>query len=112
MLRQFCIGLICLIGFAASTQAGSTTATIDKIMIYEAGMLVYVYPTGGVTAPPACHGAWGDYLSFSMNRPLAKEYLVALMNAQARNVQVLLVGSGDCVDQAWSETLDYVQLNN
>ncbi|KKO47524.1 hypothetical protein VT06_16615 [Arsukibacterium sp. MJ3] len=45
--------------FAVGAQA-DTTAKIDKILMYEDGNLVYIYPVGGVQNKPACHGANGD----------------------------------------------------
>lgn len=79
-MKTFLVALIML--FAASVQA-DTTAKIDKILMYEGGNLVYIYPVGGVQNKPACHGSNGDYLSFSMARPMAKEYLSVLMMAFA-----------------------------
>ncbi|MDR6984477.1 hypothetical protein J2X32_003121 [Rheinheimera pacifica] len=68
-MKTFLMALIILI--AAGAQA-DTTAKIDKILMYEGGNLVYIYPVGGVQNKPACHGSNGDYLSFSMARPMAK----------------------------------------
>ena len=93
------------------SYAGVTGSTIDKILVYDGDMLVYVYPVGGVTNPPACHGSNGDYYSFSINRPMAKEYLSVLLAAQARNASVILYGKGACEDQSVSETLFYLQIN-
>jgi hypothetical protein len=95
--------------FASSTPAvaGTTSAQISTILIYEAGDLVYVYPIGGVQGPPPCHGSNGNYYSFSLSRPRAKEYLAALLAAQARGALVHLWGTGACTDQSMSETLHY-----
>lgn len=92
---------------AAPAHAGHTKSTIDKILLYESAMLVYVYPANGVTDPPACHGVNGDYYSFSMSRPMAKEYLAALLAAQARGATVSFTGADACMDQNYSETLRY-----
>lgn len=92
--------------------AGTTTSTIDKILLYEDAMLIYVYPKNGVSNPPACHGSNGDYYSFSATRPMAKEYLSALLSAQARGATVILYGAGACNDQSVSETLRYLSIKN
>lgn len=97
--------LATLLSLAA--HAGQTTATIDRILLYDGGMLVYIYPTGGVVGAPGCHGSNGNYYSYSMSRPMAKEYLAALMAAQVRGVMVTFYGKGACLDQSVSETLDY-----
>lgn len=92
---------------AGTASASSFTATIDSILLYEDGNIVYVYPKGGVVAPPACHGSNGDYTSFSMNRPRAKEYLAALLMAHATGKSVTFRTAGACVDQGASDTLRY-----
>ena len=93
--------------------AGSTFATIDHMLIYEAGGtgLVYVYPTDGVDNPPPCHGANGDYYSFSMSRPFAREYYSILMAAMMAKSSVRFWGTGDCTDQSVSETLNYIMVS-
>ena len=101
----FLSGLLLLSSAAIS---GVTTSSISKILLYDGGLLVYVYPTDGVTNPPACHGANGDYYSFSSTRPMAKEYLTALLAAQARGASVTFAGSATCDDQSYSETLNYI----
>lgn len=85
----------------------NTTAKIDKILMYEGGNLVYIYPAGGVQNPPACHGSNGDYLSFRMDRPMAKEYLSVLMMAFAASKTVSFNTEGACVDQSVSDTIRY-----
>ena len=92
----------------SSTQAGVTTNTIAQILVVDSVNLVYVYPTGGVLNPPACHGSNGNYYSFSMSRALAKEYLAVLLTAQARGATVTMWGTGSCQDQSVSETLSYL----
>lgn len=97
---------------SAPSFAGTTVSTIAKILVYDTGMLIYVYPTGGVANPPACHGSNGDYYSFSATRPMAKEYLSALLSAQARGATVSLWGADECNDQSVSETLRYLRIEN
>lgn len=98
--------LLVLFLISVSSYA-DTTAKIDKILMYEGGNLVYIYPVGGVKNKPACHGSNGDYLSFSMARPMAKEYLSVLMMAFAANKRVQFWTAGSCVDQPMSETILY-----
>lgn len=109
MIKRFLL-TICLLA-SNSSWSGETIAPIHRILIYELNMLVYVYPVGGVVNPPACHGAAGDFYSFSLLRPAAKEYLDALLSAQARKVNVDLVGKGDCIDYSVSETLSYFRID-
>ncbi|MDX1463942.1 MAG: hypothetical protein R3359_12865 [Marinirhabdus sp.] len=92
--------------FALNVQA-DTVAKIEKILMYEGGNLVYIYPVGGVQNKPACHGANGDYLSFSMARPMAKEYLSVLMMAFAMQKTVEFRTYANCVDQSVSDTVMY-----
>ena len=94
------------------TLKADTTAKIDSILMYEGGNLVYVYPEGGVQNPPTCHGSNGDYLSFSMDRPMAKEYLSVLMMAFATQKTVWFRTHQDCVDQTVSDTIMYFKVNN
>lgn len=94
-------------GLAAAGTTGPTT--VKQILVYEAGDLVYVYPTAGVSAPPACAGA-SAYYSFKMNRPRAREYLAGLMAAQVAGLTVSLTGTGACTDQSTSETLAYYSI--
>jgi hypothetical protein len=69
-----------------------------------------VYPKGGVQNPPPCHGSNGDYLSFKMDRPMAKEYLSVLMMAFAANKTVWFRTDGACNDQSVSETIRYFKV--
>ena len=108
-MKTLLVALIML--FAASVQA-DTTAKIDKILMFEGGNLVYIYPVGGVQNKPACHGSNGDYLSFSMARPMAKEYLSVLMMAFAAQKTVAFRTKGACIDQSMSETIDYFTVVN
>jgi hypothetical protein len=109
MLRQLILLALpfSLLAFQTKAFAGATSTQIAGILLVEDGNLVYVYPKGGVASPPACHGSNGNYYSFSMSRPRAKEYLAALLTAQTRGATVLLVGTGTCKDQSVSETLSY-----
>jgi hypothetical protein len=86
------------------------SARIERILIFEGGNLVYVYPVGGVVNPPACHGSNGSYYSFSLNRPRAKEYLAGMLAAQAQGATVSFYGTGTCEDQSVSETLAYFSI--
>lgn len=103
LVAAFLLTLISVSG----AHAGNAYTMIDRILLYDGGMLVYVYPRGGVPNPPSCHGSNGDYYSFSMTRPMAKEYLATLLSAQARGATVFFRGSDACTDQSVSETLMY-----
>lgn len=93
--------------FSCITYA-DTTGKIQKILMFEQGPnLVYIYPEGGVQNPPPCHGSNGDYLSFKMDRPMAKEYLSVLMMAFAAQNTVFFRTANDCIDQSVSENLTY-----
>ena len=100
--------------FPFSASAGTTTAKIHKVLIYEAAGqgMVYIYPVGGVNNPPACHGSNGDYYSFAMDRPFAREYYAMAVAAQISGTTVGLWGKGACVDQSVSETLNYLRLED
>lgn len=95
-----------------STYAGSFSTKIQTILICEECDLVYVYPVGGVQNPPTCHGSNGNYTSFKMSRPRAKEYLAALLLAQAGGKTIGFVTAGNCVDQSISDTLRYFQVES
>jgi len=101
------------ISVVISTSANANTAAkISKILMYEAGNIIYIYPEGGVQNPPTCHGSNGDYLSYKMDRPMAKEYLSVLMMAFAAQKMVSFRTAGDCVDQSVSETINYFTVIN
>ena len=89
-----------------------TTAKISQILLYEDSNLVYIYPEGGVQNPPACHGSNGNYLSFKLDRPMAKEYLSLLMMAFAAQKTVWFRTHRDCVDQSVSDTIMYIKVMN
>lgn len=97
--------------YSTPATAGNFTARISSILLYEDGNLVYIYPQGGVQSPPACHGSNGDYTSFSMNRPRAREYLAALLMAHASGKTVTFRTAGACTDQSVSDTLRYFTIN-
>jgi hypothetical protein len=100
------------IGFVSLSAMADTTAKIEKILMYEGGNLVYIYPVGGVQNKPACHGSNGDYLTFSMARPMAKEYLSMLMLAFAAQKTVEFRTEGACIDQSVSDTIRYFSVLN
>jgi hypothetical protein len=108
-MRAFLLTLLSMFVPVASF-AGGAIARVQHILVTDGGMLVYVYPAGGVTSPPACHGSNGDYFSFSMTRPMAKEYLALLVAAQMSGAMVSFWGKGVCQDQSVSETLDYFRV--
>ena len=89
-----------------------TTAKVERISLVGAGNIVYVFPEGGVQNAPACHGSNGDYLTFKMDRPMAKEYLSLLMMAFTAEKTVSFRTAADCVEQSVSETLDYLWVDN
>lgn len=94
-----------------STNAFATfdggTSKIEKVLVYEQGDLVYVFPEGGVQNAPSCHGSNGDYISFRMNRRRAKEYLSVLLTAFMAEKPVEFRIEESCVDQSISATLSY-----
>ena len=97
---------------SGTAVAGITTAKIASILLFEDGALVYVYPEGGVKNPPACHGSNGNCYSFSISRPMGREYLAALLTAQARGATVDFWGKATCIDQSVSETLGYFNVRS
>jgi hypothetical protein len=92
--------------------AGSVTTTITKIQLYETGMLVTVWLSSPMTGSPPCDSVGGTYTSFSMTRPMAKEYLNALLSVQARQATVTFYGANDCIDQTDLETLQHFQVHS
>lgn len=103
---------LCLLMLVSDARAASFSARISEILLYEGGNLVYIYVEGGTQGRPACAGSNGDYLSFSMNRPRAREYLAALMMAFAAGKRVHFWTKGACVDQSFSDTIDYILVSN
>lgn len=109
-MKTLMFTILFLISF---TTLADTEAKIKRIAIIEDPDLVYVYPEGGrVNDPPSCHGSNGEYISFSMNRPRAKEYLATLLVAFAAKKTVYFRTAGDCIDQSISDTLVYFWVNN
>ncbi|MBU1620963.1 MAG: hypothetical protein KJ556_11890 [Gammaproteobacteria bacterium] len=101
-----------VLSFFSAWVAADTIAKIDSILMFEGGNLVYIYPVGGVQNKPACHGSNGDYLSFSMARPMAKEYLSVLMMAFVAGKTVSFRTAGACLDQSVSDTIYYISVRN
>jgi hypothetical protein len=99
-----------LLVVGATANAGYTEARISRLLIDEDSSLVYVYPAGGVQNAPSCHGQNGNYYSFSLTRPRAKEYYAALLAAQVAGLTVTFHGKGVCTDQTFSETLNYISV--
>ena len=97
---------------SADARWSTYTAKISNILIYEDGNLVYVYLEGGTQNKPSCAGGNGDYLSFSMKRPRAKEYLAGLMMALSAGKSVTFTVYGACIDQPVSDTITYIMINN
>ncbi|MBT9495573.1 MAG: hypothetical protein IV107_25155 [Paucibacter sp.] len=89
------------------SSAALFTGKISGILLYESGDLVYVFVEGGTQGKPACAGSNGDYLSYSLKRPRAKEYLSGLMMAFATGKLVEFRTEGACVDQSVSDTITY-----
>ena len=98
--------------FLSLGLSADTTAKIDRILMYEGGNLIYIYPVGGVQNKPSCHGSNGDYLSFKMDRPMAKEYLSVLMMAFSAQKTVHFRTERDCIDQSVSDTIRYFTVFN
>lgn len=115
-MRKLLQATLVSIAFFVSGQATSApavyTARISNLLFYEGGDLVYIYLEGGTQQRPACAGSNGDYISFKMNRPRAKEYLAGLMLAFATSKSVTFRTEGACIDQAVSDTLTYFTINN
>lgn len=109
--RCLCIATIAL-AFSDVAAAGNFSARITSLLFYEDGDLIYIYVDGGTQQRPACAGSNGDYLSFSMKRPRAKEYLAGLMLAFSTGRAVMFRTDGACVDQNVSDTLRYFQIQN
>lgn len=107
-MKSICLVLFAML-FSLSSKA-HTTAKIKEILVFEDGNLIYIYPEGGVQNPPACHGSNGDYLSFSMSRPMAKEYLSVLTAAFMANKTVWFRTDGACTDQSVSDTIRYFKV--
>ncbi|WP_251359710.1 hypothetical protein [Kangiella sp. TOML190] len=105
MKKIFSVAILSL--FSLPSFAVFTTAKIDRILFYEQSNLIYIFPEGGVQNPPACHGSNGDYYSYKLSRPMAKEYVSALMSAMYAKKTVTFRHYNDCIDQSVSVTLRY-----
>ncbi|MDM3871224.1 hypothetical protein QSV34_07630 [Porticoccus sp. W117] len=101
--------ILIAMAFCASSQAfaGTFTAKVEQILLYDEGNIVYVYPKGGVQNPPSCHGSNGDYATIKMDRPMAKEYLSALLAAMMAKKDVIFRVSDDCQEQSFAVKLRY-----
>ncbi|WMS87502.1 hypothetical protein [Pleionea litopenaei] len=105
--RVSVLALLCLV--TCGVNAANFIAKIDRILFVEGTNKnrIYVYPEGGVKHAPACHGENGDYMSFNMERPMAKEYMSGLMMAMSADKRVGFFIEDSCVDQDVSATLRY-----
>lgn len=112
MIRKLIVLILLFSPFIA--EAAWTTAKINRILFVESGSsgLVYVYPQGGVNNPPECHGSNGDYISFKVDRPMAKEYISGLMAAMMADKKVGFRTLDECRDQSVSVTLGYFVVYN
>jgi hypothetical protein len=114
--KKWCIRATIAIGISLLSIGNAWSATyaakISNILFYEDGNLFYIYLQGGTQGRPACAGSNGDYLSFSMNRPRAREYIAGLMMAFATDKSVTFYTAGACVDQSVSDTIRYFVLNS
>lgn len=110
-MKAFVLAIFILVSLPVFAD---TKAKIKRIAIIEDSDLIYVYPEGGVTNAPACHTIYDghDYISFSMNRPRAKEYLAVLLTSFSLQKIVYLRTAGDCIDQSYSDTLVYFWIDN
>lgn len=101
--------LSAILFFASATPASAAyfTAKISGLLFYEQGDLIYIYVVGGTQGRPACAGSNGDYISFSMKRPRANQYLAGLMMAYTSGKNVIFQTHGTCTDQSVSDTLTY-----
>lgn len=111
-LVRKCLVLFGLVLLVNPAVAASFSARIQSILLYEDGDIAYVYPVGGVVNPPACHGSNGNYVSFKLNRPRAKEYLAALLAAHVSGRTVSFYTASACTDQSVSDTLRYFSVDN
>lgn len=108
LIRSSVAAFLLLCVFASSSLYAATfSARISDILFYETGDLVYIYVEGGTQQKPACAGSNGDYLSFSLSRPRAKEYLAGLMMAFSSGKTVSFWTRGACIDQSVSDTIYY-----
>ncbi|UTW46439.1 hypothetical protein KFE80_06050 [bacterium SCSIO 12696] len=83
--------ILVAVAFCISSHifAGTFTAKVEQILLYDDANLIHVYPKGGIPNPPACHGSNGDYATVNMSRLMAKEYLSALLAAMMAKKDVI-----------------------
>jgi len=106
------VTFLLLLNSVSETNAAQFTAKISNVLYYEDGDLIYIYVEGGTKNRPACAGSNGDYLSFKMSRPRAREYLSGLMSAFLAGKSVTFVTADACIDQSVSDTLRYFTINS
>lgn len=106
-MKKLIILLLLLLPSVGFGFSGGVTAKIDRILFYEDASLIYIYPEGGIPDAPACHGSNGDYISYSTKRPMAKEYISALLSAMHAKKRVGFRIANACTDQSVSVTLMY-----
>ena len=106
-MKKLIAATLLLISTSALATFDGGTAKIEKVLVYEQGDLVYIFPEGGVQNAPSCHGSNGDYVSFRMNRRRAKEYLSVLLTAFMAQKPVEFRIEESCIDQSISATLSY-----
>jgi hypothetical protein len=107
---------------AVAANAGELTGRVSEILVAERGTtpIVYVFLEGGTVGKyipsqpgrPACAGANGDYISFRLDRPAGKQYLNAVMLAYSLGKSVLFRTASACVDDAQSDTIQYLMLTS
>jgi hypothetical protein len=110
IVRAIILGIIFTVSSTAC--ASEFTARISSLLFFEQGDLIYIFVEGGTQNRPACAGSNGDYISFSLKRPRAKEYLSGLMLAFSTGKPVKFQTEGACVDQTVSDTLMYFTIIN
>lgn len=113
-IAKLALSVAMLMGAAgpACADPATFTARITNLLFFEQGDLVYIYVEGGTRDRPACAGSNGDYISFKMSRPRAKEYIAGLMMAFAAGKTVSFRTEGACIDQSVSDTLTYFTVND
>ena len=110
MKRLFLVSALLILSSSAFATLNAGTSKISSLLFYEGSNLVYVYLENGVQNAPSCHGSNGDYISFSMTRPMANTYLSALLAAFMAGKDVNFRIEGTCIDQSVSATLSYFEI--
>ncbi|WP_444919099.1 hypothetical protein [Microbulbifer sp. JMSA003] len=111
MLKYIGVCLLALISQVSFAADSETVAKIDSFVLIDTKNLVRIYPEGGVQNPPACHGWNGDYISFSMSRPMGKEYLDSIIYAHSENKTVTLTTFPACADETGTVTLHHIKVH-